>query len=215
MSKNKLQIVIITVVLIIIAATIYMFRQEEAPAPTIHGVLLDTPKPLVTVALKDMHGNPFTDQSFMGDWSLVFFGFTSCPDICPTTLSLLNQVVEKIKVAPGVPMPQVVFVSVDPARDTPEKLTEYVQHFNKDFIGVTGNETQLTNFSRQLGVVYEKFYPSKDSPDYVIDHSGSIALINRRGAIVAFFTTPLDANIIAKEYGEIVTHLSPCTLPTN
>ncbi|HLF67400.1 MAG TPA: SCO family protein [Gammaproteobacteria bacterium] len=212
--KKTIYTVIIAVLLILIFGAMYVFRKEAPVTPDIHGVVLDQPKPLVTIALKDMNGNSFTDQSFLGHWSLVFFGFTTCPDICPTTMSLLNQVMDLVYAKPGVPMPQVVFVSVDPERDTPEKLKQYVTHFNPNFIGVTGNHDQLTDFSRQLGVVYEKV-STDNSADYTIDHGGSIALINRRGAIQAYFTPPLDAQHIADDYATTVGYASPCLPPTN
>lgn len=207
---NKLIYFFISILVIAAFASLFIFKKEEAPAPEIHGILLGEPKPLVTFALEDMNGKPFTDQSFLDQWSLVFFGFTACPDICPTTLSMLNQVIDIIKATPGIPVPKVIFVSVDPERDTPERLKQYVEHFNMNFLGVTGNQTQLTNFSRQLGVVYEKVYPSKDNTEYSIDHSGSIALINRRGAIQAYFTPPLDAQNIANDYITTVGFASPC-----
>ncbi len=208
---NKKVYFVLGLIVVMIFASLYIFRKEEVQAPEIHGVMLDKPKPLVTFALEDMNGQPFTDQSFLDHWSLVFFGFTTCPDICPVTLSMLNQAVELIHKQAGIPTPNVVFVSVDPERDTPEKLKLYVEHFNKDFIGVTGNNTQLTNFSRQLGVVFEKVY--LDNNEYLVDHSGSIALINRRGAIQAYFTPPLSAEHIAKDYEKIVGVASPC-MPT-
>lgn len=191
-------------------AALFIFKKEESALPEIHGIMLDQTKPLVTFSLIDMNGNKFTDQSFLDQWSLVFFGFTTCPDICPMAMSILNQALKIIHAEPGIPTPKVIFISVDPERDTPEKLKQYVQHFNKDFIGVTGNHTQLTEFSRQLGVVYEKVYT--DDKEYLIDHSGSIALINRRGAIQAYFTPPLDAKNIAKDYTAVVSNASPCTI---
>lgn len=208
MKKFYLLITILTVVGLI---ALFAFKKEPAEKPEIHGILLDEAKPLVTFALQDMNGQPFTDQSFLDQWSLVFFGFTTCPDICPTAMSTLNEAVKIIHATPGVPTPKVIFVSVDPERDTPEKLKQYVGHFNKDFLGVTGNHTQLTEFSRQLGVVYEKVYT--DSQEYLVDHSGSVALINRRGAIVAYFTPPLSAVNIANDYKTVVTVASPCTIP--
>ncbi|MGA2655268.1 MAG: SCO family protein [Gammaproteobacteria bacterium] len=203
---------IAVIVLAIVAfAALFFFKKEPPVKPEINGILLDEPKPLVTFALEDMNGKPFTDQSFLNQWSLVFFGFTTCPDICPMTMSTINEAMKIIYAEPGVPMPKVIFVSVDPERDTPERLKQYVEHFNKDFLGVTGNHTQLTEFSRQLGVVYEKVYTEDEN--YLIDHSGSIALINRRGAIVAYFTPPLNAMNLARDYTTVVTVASPCTIP--
>jgi protein SCO1/2 len=201
---------LIVLILVIATGALYFFKKDKVAAPEINGIALDEPKPLITFALTDMNGQSFTDQSFLGKWSLVFFGFTSCPDICPVTLSLLNQVTTILHAEPGLPVPQVIFVSVDPERDTPEKLKQYVEHFNANFIGVTGNHTQLTNFSRQLGVVYEKFYLNNESGDYLMDHSGSIALINPKGAIQAFFTPPLDAVTIAENFASIVGYAQPC-----
>jgi protein SCO1/2 len=208
MKKFYLLMGIVTVMAL---AALFIFKKEAPTAPEIHGIVLDKAKPLVTFALEDMNGKPFTDQSFLDQWSLVFFGFTTCPDICPMTMSTLSEALKIIHAEPGVPTPKVIFVSVDPERDTPEKLKQYVEHFNKDFLGVTGNHTQLTEFSRQLGVVFEKVYTNDQ--EYLVDHSGSVALINRRGAIVAYFTPPLNAVNLAQDYKTVVTVASPCTMP--
>lgn len=207
---NKKIYIILALLAIIAFAGLFIFKKEAPLAPEVNGIVLDQTKPLITFALEDMDGNKFTDQSFLNQWSLVFFGFTTCPDICPMTMSILNEAIKIIHNEPGIPTPKVIFVSVDPERDTPEKLKQYVQHFNKDFLGVTGNHTQLTEFSRQLGVVFEKVYMSDQ--EYLVDHSGSIALINRQGAIQAYFTPPLSAQNIAKDYTAIVSNASPCTI---
>ena len=84
--------------------------------------------------LEDHHGNEFTNESLKDQWSFIFFGYTHCPDVCPTTLASLNQVDEILKKAPGDPLPKTIFISVDPARDTRELLADYVPYFNSEFI---------------------------------------------------------------------------------
>ena len=207
MAAKKRNTYLMLAAFVVIAAGLYIFNSEETPAPEIHGIYLEETRPLVTFSLRDSDEQSFTDQSFLGQWSLVFFGFTYCPDICPLTLAMLNQVVTMIEEEPRIPTPQIVFVSVDPDRDTPELIANYVHYFNEDFIGVTGNDTQLTNFSRQLGTIYEKVYLDDGHDGYLVDHSGSIALINPNAEMQAVFTTPLDPMNIAQDYASIIYYL--------
>ena len=136
---------------------------------------------------------------FKGQWSLVFFGFTSCPDVCPTTLSVLNKVAQEM----GQTAPQIILVSVDPGRDTPAILTKYLRAFNQDFVALSGTDEQITNLAYQLQAVF--FKPSEDDGFYMVDHSTNIALINPNAEHVGNFKIPPRENAIVKALNIIMS----------
>ena len=151
--------------------------------------LLETPRNIGEFDLIDHHGSPFNPGRLEGQWTLVFFGFTHCPDICPTTMTFLNTFLESLE-GTEAQDPQVVMVSVDPARDTVQQLADYVPYFNPDFIGVTGEFLDIHRFATKLNTPFRKVMDEDGS--YQVDHSSNIVLINPRGDYHGFFRAPLD-----------------------
>lgn len=151
--------------------------------------LLETPRNIGEFDLIDHHGNPFNPGRLEGQWTLVFFGFTHCPDICPTTMTFLNTFLESLE-GTEAEDPQVVMVSVDPARDTVQQLADYMPYFNPDFIGVTGEFLDIHRFATKLNTPFRKVMDEDGS--YQVDHSSNIVLINPRGDYHGFFRAPLD-----------------------
>ncbi len=151
--------------------------------------LLQTPRNFGELNLVDHHGEPFTRDRFVDRWTLVFFGFTYCPDICPTTMAFLNQFMAELE-GTEVEDTEVVMVSVDPARDTVEQLATYVPYFNPEFTGVTGEFLDLHRFATALNTPFRKV-PGQDE-NYLVDHSANVVLINPRGDYHGFFKSPLD-----------------------
>ena len=151
--------------------------------------LLETPRNIGEFDLIDHHGNPFNPGRLEGQWTLVFFGFTHCPDICPTTMTFLNTFLESLE-GTEAQDPQVVMVSVDPARDTVQQLADYMPYFNSDFIGVTGEFLDIHRFATKLNTPFRKVMDEDGS--YQVDHSSNIVLINPRGDYHGFFRAPLD-----------------------
>lgn len=151
--------------------------------------LLDTPRDIGEFALVDHHGKPFDPERLKGQWSLVFFGFTFCPDICPTTMAFLNDFMASLEGTEAQDT-QVVMVSVDPARDTVEKLASYVPYFNPDFIGVTGEFLEIHRFATALNTPFRKVMGEGDN--YQVDHSANVVLINPKGHYHGFFKAPLN-----------------------
>jgi protein SCO1/2 len=163
------------------------------------GTLLKQPRALPELQLTDQDGQPFTRKSLEGQWNLVFAGFTYCPDVCPTTLALLKQVQSRL--APQ--QFRVVFLSVDPERDTPERLKKYVRHFSADFVGVTAGEPQLAEVARGIGFAYAKV-PGATPESYQMDHSAALALINPQGQIVGYFSPPFEIERLAADLRQII-----------
>jgi protein SCO1/2 len=194
-SRNiKLTVVaLLAVIAVIVAGFIHRIslpRVMTGSEMKINGLyLLDTPRDIGEFALVDHHGKPFNPERFKGRWSLVFFGFTSCPDVCPTTMAFLNQFMQSLEGTEAQDT-QVVMLSVDPARDTVEKLSTYVPYFNPDFIGVTGEFLDIHRFATALNTPFRKVTGAGD--DYQVDHSANVVLINPRGHYHGFFKAPLD-----------------------
>lgn len=176
---------------------------EEQKTTLVSATLFDQPRVLANFTLVDDHKKPFTMDQLKGHWNMVFFGFTHCPDLCPTTLATLNQAYNSLQAQGQITMPQVVFISVDPQRDDPDQIKEYLSSFNPHFLGATGTETQLKQLSQELSVLYAKI-TQPDNKNYTIDHSGTILLINPQGQFAGVFTLPHDANKIAQDMKTIL-----------
>lgn len=151
--------------------------------------LLEVPRDIGEFKLVDHRGAVFDPERFKGRWTLVFFGFTHCPDICPTTLSDLARLTDLLQDS-KVATTQVVMVTVDPARDTPDRLSEYVPYFDPEFLGVTGEFEQILVFAQRLNAPFRKVSASDGS--YQMEHSANVALMNPMGDYHGFFRAPLD-----------------------
>ncbi|MGH8720653.1 MAG: SCO family protein [Burkholderiales bacterium] len=162
--------------------------------------LLPEPKPLADFALIDDANRVFDLSRLKGKWSFVFFGFTHCPDVCPTTLAELARAREQIeRSAAGGGDIQFVFVSVDPRRDTPGKLRQYVRHFDASFVGVTGDNAQIANLAGQLGAFYEVAI-KPGAENYAVSHSAAVFLLDPQARQHAVFAPPLDAQAISERF---------------
>ncbi len=137
-------------------------------------------------ALKDPSGKSVTDQDFRGRHMLVFFGFTNCPDICPAGLQLISAALDKL--GPQSKNITPIFISVDPERDTPEKLAAYVKNFDDRIVGLTGTPEDIAAVARAYRVFYEKTPSEKTPSDYGINHTSIIYLMGPDGGYVAHFT---------------------------
>lgn len=169
------------------------------------GSILPIPHDISPFSLVSADEKPFTNDNFKGHWSLLFFGFTHCPHLCPTTLSLINDAYKNIEKHKHVPLPQVVFISIDPERDTPKSIREYLNGFNKDFVGATGEKPQLDILTREMSILYAKVEDpnATDTTNYNIDHSGTVLMINPLGQLYAIFSTPQDAEDLSDDVEKI------------
>jgi protein SCO1/2 len=149
--------------------------------------VLPSPRPLPPFSLVDQSGKPFTNGSLSGRRSVLFFGFTHCPDICPATLQQL-AIAKRRLAEMGAAVPDIVLVSVDPERDTPAVLAEYVGHFDAGITGVTGSVADISEFARSLGIFFAK--SGDDGDDYAVDHSAAVLFINDQAEWQAVFSAP-------------------------
>ena len=199
------RMVIALVIVALISATagvsLWKLAQEHQQAPAASLIMLPEPRAIADFKLVDQDGQPFSLENLRGRWSLLFFGFTHCPDVCPGTLYDLQRVhsalVEKSGGSP--PTHQVLFVSIDPGRDTPERLKRYVAYFDPAFIGVTGNHQQLQPLTIQLGIAYRIEDHEASDVAYSVDHSASILLTGPDGRLHGVFPAPHDVSKIISD----------------
>lgn len=165
------------------------------------GTLLQTPRALPAFSLIDESGAAFTNAALLGRWTLLFPGFTYCPDICPATLAQLKTV--RNGLGDRANRLQVLLFSIDPERDTPEILARYVHHFDPSFKGATTSEPGLREMAQALGVAYIKV-PGETEESYTMDHSAALVLINPRGEIAGYFTPPLRIEALTRDLRQIL-----------
>jgi protein SCO1 len=180
-----------------IIAGALLARMLGAGVPLSSGTWLPNARPLAEFHLHDLSGREFGLDSLRGHPSLVFFGFTNCPDVCPTTLATLAQVQRQRP----LPTSQVVFVSIDPERDTPAALQVYLGAFSKDFIGVRGDQAALAPLLRSLSAIAVR----EDLPGggYTMDHSATLYLLDSHGRLVAVFSPPFSAVTLAADLAKV------------
>ncbi len=159
--------------------------------------LFPAARALAPYKLNASDGSAITPETMKGHWTLVFLGFTRCPDVCPTTLQTLGQVGKAWATIPAAMRPRVLFVSVDPDRDTPQHVGEYAHYFGKDILAATADEKTLAAFARSLGMVYVKV-PTTGS-DYTIDHSASVSVLDPDGAMAGLIRPPFDPAAIGAD----------------
>lgn len=203
MNRMVIAAVVLAGVLAGIAAAVVLKARNNAPPVLERATLFDAPRPLAELALVDQAGQAFELGRLRGRWTLMFFGFTHCPDVCPLTLAVLADVRRALTDLPAADQPGVVLVTVDPLRDTPQILARYVAHFDPEFIGATGSPEAITALTRELGVAVMVGTPAADG-SYTVDHSAAVFVLNPAAAYTAVFGTPHDAGTIARDFRRIV-----------
>jgi protein SCO1/2 len=196
---------------LLIAAVAFLAGYHAAPAPaspppmpTVPAIVWPPPPPLETFTLIDARGQPLGPARLREHWTLLFFGYTHCPDICPTTLATLKQVHAALQDLPAFrARGQVLFVSVDGERDTPARLAEYTAWFDPAFLAASGPERELRHLTRQFGARIVRV-SGEDPAEYWFDHPASILLLGPDTRVAAEFSPPLAAADIAGQVREIV-----------
>jgi protein SCO1/2 len=206
-SRLPRTLLVISLAALSLAAGALAWRVLElrgAPAPEAL-IVLPEPRVIADFALEDQTGKPFSIDGFRGRWSVLFFGFTSCPDVCPNTLYELQQVRSILQERVGSDrLPAVYLISVDPERDTPEKLAGYLGHFDPSFTGLTGADAQLRALTTQLGIMYHVEPHDPGNREYAVEHSASLLLLDPQARLHGVLPAPHDAEQIA---GDLLTIL--------
>jgi len=155
--------------------------------------------------LQDPNGRSITNEDFSGRFQLIAFGYTYCPDVCPTTLATLSQALRQLQDLPAGLRPRVLLVSVDPERDPPEILAPYVRFFDPQFMGATGSLEATAAAAAAFSVPYAKV--SLPEGGYTLDHGSGLFVVGPSGMLTAYFSAPHEAATIARDYRVIVEHL--------
>jgi protein SCO1 len=184
------------------AGGFWLAHQLDRGSPQLaSGTWLPQPKTVADFQLTDTAGRPFTRHDLGGAPTLVFFGFTHCPDVCPTTLLKLAQLKKRAAIA-GL---RVLFVSVDPQRDTPPVLGTYVHAFDPQFQGLTGDPQAIATLAANFGVAVNRV--ELPGGDYTMDHSAVVFLLDDAARIVAIFTPPFEVTALSADLGRAAAYL--------
>jgi len=174
--------------------------QEDMRAAT----LLPAPKPISDFHLMDQDAKPLILADLRGHWTFVAIGYTSCPDVCPTTMATFSAIARKLgEGETGQPMPKFLLISVDPERDSPERIAQYVRYFNPAFLGATGPHEQLKALTAQLGALYAREQDKGSAMGYLVDHSATIFLVDPQARLTAVFSPPQDPLAVAADFETI------------
>jgi protein SCO1 len=197
----KKTIVIFSILLtgLILAAVAMLLIRPANRADIATGTLLNQPKSLPQFELVNHYGESFSRHDFEGKWSLLFTGFTTCPDICPATMPILNELDKKLR-SNGSAL-NMVLLSVDPERDTPNKLASYLEFFNRSITGVTGELSAIERLCDEIGMSF--IHIPGTAGRYTIDHTGALVLIDPQARITGYFKPPFDTDRLAKDLKSI------------
>lgn len=185
-----------------LAAWQWFDREPVAARPALRSAtLLDAPRELPPFSLRQSDGTPLVPGELKGHWTLVFLGFTHCPDVCPTTLAQLVGAQKQWAGLPDAIRPRVLFVSVDPERDTPAAIGEYAHAFHRDTLAATADIPSLEAFTRSMSMVFAKVPAPEGAPadQYSMDHSAGLAVLDPQARLAGFITPPLDPQDIAAD----------------
>ncbi|MEM8548042.1 MAG: SCO family protein [Pseudomonadota bacterium] len=182
-------------------------REAREHTPTLasleNGTALQPPRALQPFSLVTATDTVFDNSDLLNRWTLVFFGFTHCPDICPATLQVLADTTRRLTAAGVETTPGVLLVTVDPARDDAATLANYVAHFGDNTVGATGTEGAIAALAADIGIVYRRVELDEG---YTMDHSGAVLLLNPEGELAAVFSPPLNPAALARDLTALLNH---------
>ena len=208
-SNTKTIAIVLSITILFAFFIIYfgMIRPSLQPKEIqVDGTYLTQATPINNFKLTDNHGNPFTKDNLMGHWTMLFFGFTNCGMVCPTTMASLNTMYKALQTQlPDDRLPQVVFISVDPDRDSVARINGYVTAFNPHFMGARGDITETVALEKQLHIVAAKMQvDGMGKNNYTINHSAEILLVNPAGKLQAYFSFPHEPEQMVKDYKAVI-----------
>lgn len=207
--SSKQLIVMIVVGIFSIAMGIWMSQKiqladnDHSIPSGLDATVLPNARILNDFSLSEDNNQKFNLAALKGHWSFLFFGYTNCPDVCPITLKVMQQVWKTLPTKINEKgHPRLYFVSVDPDRDSLEKLKKYVDFFNPEFTGVTGKLDEIDKLTKQIGILYG--YEDKDSDNnYTVNHSAQLILFDPQARMRAVFSPPHEAKTIAANFQTI------------
>ncbi|HET9694573.1 MAG TPA: SCO family protein [Steroidobacteraceae bacterium] len=188
-----------------LVAARWLLAPREVPVPvTENATVFQPPRAIPALDLLDPDGRPFTAQSLRDHWSVVFFGFTHCPDVCPTTLTTMAQMKKQLADLPAPRQPRVMLFTVDPERDTPERLREYVRFFDASFGAATGTLDGVQQAAAAFAVPFAKVPLPQGG--YTMDHGAGVFFVAPDGTVLAYSSPPLRAESLARDFRQVVQY---------
>lgn len=188
-----------------LVAARWLLAPREVPVPvTENATVFRPPRAIPVLDLLDQDGRPFTAQSLRDHWSVVFFGFTHCPDVCPTTLTVMAQMKKQLADLPATQQPRVMLFTVDPERDTPERLREYVRFFDASFGAATGTVEGVQQAAAAFAVPFAKVPLPQGG--YTMDHGAGVFFVAPDGTVLAYSSPPLRAESLARDFRQVVQY---------
>ena len=205
-SASRRQVLVGGLALVLVAAlgaltARHLIARHRDAVKTQVALVYPEPRPLPPFALTEHDGSRFDPARLKGHYTFVLFGYTNCPDVCPTTLMELARARRALADLPPAALPAVALISVDPKRDTQERLAAYAPHFDPSFVGVTGSEAAIDALARALGVAIERGTPVDGN--YAVDHTAAVFLIDPAARVAAVFPAPHDGQVLAHDYRAI------------
>lgn len=197
-SLFRTQHLLVLLAILALCCGLIVYRQTFQ-THLLHGTKLDEPRAIQPFQLTGIDNQSFSEQSLKGQWTMLFFGFTQCNSICPTTMSELASMMRQLQRQHIDPLPHVVMISVDPKRDNLTKLKHFVSAFHTNFYAATGDERAIAGITQPLGIAF------RQTTDTQIDHSGTLILLNPEGKVSAYFTPPHLAAQLADDYRLLLT----------
>ena len=189
---------------VLVMLVTWLLVKPTPPPAELQGVLRSDFRPVSSFVLSSANHGPITEKNLRDRWTFVFFGYLSCPDVCPNTLYELSSFWQQLHYESrdqSHPL-QVLFVSVDPKRDNEDRLASYVAHFNRNFIGATAGIGQIERFARQFGAGF-MYEPETVSGQYLVAHTSAIFLVDPYGRLIANFSQPHSADTLAAQFQRI------------
>ncbi len=201
-------VIVVGVLAVAVGVWVGLRQQGTASAPASSavavslkaGTLLPEPKPLQDFSLTAQDNRPLGRDSLKGRWTFMAFGYTHCPDICPTMMATFDALEQELADSGADPQPEFLFVSVDPERDTPERIGQYVGFFNPRIRGATADHQVLRPLTAQLGILYRHASEQETAMGYLVDHSASMLLLDPEARLSAIFSTPHDPQAMAEDF---------------
>lgn len=204
---QKTVLVSVAVVALVIGATV---NKVLRPAPLDEtqlaeaGVFLfDAPRSIPDIQLTSARGEDWGKADLEGQWNLLFFGYTFCPDICPTTMAELRQLTLEMPEKEREQL-QITMISVDPERDTPEQMHSYLSFFDAGFAGASGDPSELARLAQAFSVAYIE--PDTSEDNYLVDHSGQVVMVDPQGRYVGFLRPPLRPAQLSELMPRVMAH---------
>jgi protein SCO1/2 len=167
-----------------------------------NAVLYPAPRAVPDFALTQANGQPLTNANWRGHWTVAYFGYTSCPDVCPTAMAAFKSTWAQLKQRGLDKSVQIDFISVDPERDVPETLGKYVAFFSPDFVAATGSHEQLTKLTRAVGLIY--FRKTDEQGNIQVDHPASAVILDPEGREVGIFRPPFTGTAVADDLATLI-----------